>query len=172
MRVRDLLRIGPHDLTPGDREHGVRVEYKAPGLVFKAIPREDPGLLVLVAYPLRTGNGEYQTTVKHYVSEHLVPRRGRVRGQRRRSDVVGIFPDRDALISLVGAVLAEQHDEWAEGTLSRPQSPRQARLNLVPDPATTASRSKRTTIKLDGALAQRPRGRARPRSASARSGTA
>ena len=52
--------------------------------------------------------------------------------------MVGIFPNRDALIRLVGAVLAEQHDEWIEGRRYLGlEVLKRAHATTVPDPTST-----------------------------------
>jgi len=57
---------------------------------------------------------------------------------KRRTDVVGIFPNREAALRLVGAILTEQNDEWLVGRRYFSQESMSKLLNATQAPSETA----------------------------------
>ncbi len=92
------------DAASAHAQLGQVVERLAPSFPKAAdtLLRAEADLLAYLAVPREHWSKVWSTNPIERLNREL----------SRRTDVVGIFPNRDALIRLGGSLLAEQHDEW------------------------------------------------------------
>jgi transposase-like protein len=84
-------------------------------------------LLAFAGFPQRHWRQIWSTNPLERVNKEI----------KRRTDVVGVFPNPAALLRLAGAVLIEQHDEWEAGERRYFSSSSMLQLKTMNDPAET-----------------------------------
>lgn len=87
--------------------------------------RED--VLAFAGFPTRHWRQIWSTNPMERVNKEI----------KRRTDVVGVFPNTAALLRLAGAVLVEQHDEWEAGDRRYLSEASMAELTTMNTPAAT-----------------------------------
>jgi putative transposase len=95
-----------------DREHVQKQFGEVTAMLTRSHPKvaamlgdAQPDLLAFASFPNRHWRQIWSTNPLERVNKEI----------KRRTDVVGVFPNPAALLRLAGAVLIEQHDEWEAG---------------------------------------------------------
>ena len=116
---RDGRRRDPHDLRPTRRRARARAARghrrrcsgeQFPKVEADAARRRTTTCSPSPAFPVAHWKKIWSTNPLERLNKEI----------KRRTDVVGVFPNPDALLRLAGAVLVEAHDEWQ---VSRPPLP-------------------------------------------------
>ena len=107
-------------------EIAARLEPRFP-VVAAMLSEAKEDLLAFTAFPVSHWRKVWSTNPLERVNKEV----------KRRTDVVGIFPNEAAVLRLAGAVLPEVHDEWAIAERRYLSEASMARLDPARDDQTT-----------------------------------